>query len=288
MRTLIFGAGSYLGRNLLIELKKTKQPVLGLSANRKNSSTIVTDYSKNNLIKIVNEFMPDRIFDFKTYTVSSDESSYPKDYIKYTLINKSIIDALNESLLENTIVNLISTKLLDNDIKSLHPYLKIKKKQEEYYFSFLDERFSLNIFRVPNVLGNGDLNFSRIIPFFFGNYLIGQKNIKFNSKSTNLRKYIFLNELIRNLKLNKIDFDISLVSTNQNLINFFINLIKKQKLYIPEIIWKNNETDLDKIVTTSMEDLHNIENLKNIFNWYLSNKKQVVKSYKTFLNSYEK
>ena len=72
MKILIFGAGSFLGRNFLEYCLKKNLDIYGLSQHTNNSKIINTDYSRESLYEIFKKVKPDVFFDFKATLVSSN------------------------------------------------------------------------------------------------------------------------------------------------------------------------------------------------------------------------
>lgn len=276
MSYLLIGAGSYLGRNFFEYLKTKENKVYGISEFSDKEDVFKTDYSLNDLEKIINKVKPNHIFDFKTYLVSSNADYFNKDFNKMTYSTNNIINAYKNSDINNININLISTKLLNFDFKKNHPYLKIKSYQEENYKKIKDNK--IRILRIPNVIGPKDINFTRLIPFCFGSYL-SNLDINLNSKETSQREYIFLDDLFEKLYNSDYLFEDSVVLSNfeiLNLINSSLSSLEKPQL---KVSWNNApETNLIDVNNLKKREVNNdyLNTLFNeITNWYMTNSSYV-------------
>lgn len=285
MKYLIIGTGSYLGRSFFEYLKSKKIDVYGVTKYSKKKDLIISDYSADHISQIIKNVKPDCIFDFKTYLVSSNEVYFNESFNKMVESSLNLINAYNIAELKDTSINLISTSLLNSKTTFNHPYLKIKLFQEKIYKTIKYNKVS--IFRIPNVIGKEDINFTRLIPYCFGSY-ISNREIKLNSKPTSLREYILKDKLLDMLynstEVSKNNFVLSNFEVI-NLINTSLNYFEKPSL---EIYWGNNSIDniLDKN-NLKKENL-NLKNLKMDFNkitqWYIENSKFVKYQFDKFCN----
>ena len=283
MSHLIIGAGSFLGEAYFDYLKTKNIKVSGISEYKSKKGIINSSYKCNEVKEIINQVMPENIYDFKTFLVSSNPENFDNNFTKMINATDNIVKAYEESGIKKVNINLISTKLLvsmkDND----HPYLKIKSHQEEKYREIKEN--NILIHQVPNVLGFGDLNFTRLIPFCLGNYVLGQK-INLNSSQESKREYIFMDDFIESLNTSIFQNKNSIILTNNQvikLINQSLSHFDKQPL---EISW-NNANYLDTFGDVTLESSKiNYENLNEKFNeiikWYLINSEEVKNNYKLY------
>lgn len=272
---------------MLSNLISQNKEALGISQYSKEKYILNTDYSLSSLIAIFDSFKPDIIFDFKIYKVSSSVNSYEPNFNMYSRYSKNITEALSAYSLANKVkVNLISTSHLDMSKNTSHPYLVLKKSQEEFYKNISNDNCSIVIHRIPNIFGENDLNFTRILPFFFGNYLTKKTEIVFNSDGHFLRNYLYLENLIEFLISDKtIQESISTLS-NVSLLTLVRNFFKENDLIFPEIYWKGNKTELDSSIHKNYTlSQNNLELFERVFRWYIKNKIKVVKHFEFYENS---
>lgn len=285
MKYLIFGTGSYLGRIFFEYLKSKKIDAYGVSKFSKNKDLIFTDYSTDHLSEIIKQVNPDFIFDFKTYLVSSNEVYFNESFNKMVESSTNIINAYNIAEVKDISINLISTSLLNYNISTNHPYLKIKNYQEKIYKSIKDNKVS--ILRIPNIIGEEDVNFKRLIPFCFGSY-ISNKEIKLNSQPTSLREYIFKDKLLDMLYKSTELFDDNIVLSNFEVIEQINNSLNYFDRPPFKIKWGNNSFN-NKLHKNNLKiDNINLNDLKVDFNritwWYLENSKYVKNQFEKFGN----
>lgn len=150
---LLTGASSFLGSsfsNYLLD--KNIQHIKLSSIINQNA------YTLNNLRKIFEKNRISNVVDFYFPKVSSINSDLRNINFDFTL-QENIIYLFNERKDFKTF--LISTTKKDNSI-----YSQKKKEQENLYNRIIPKDY-LEIFYTNNIFGPGDVNFSRLIPFFF-------------------------------------------------------------------------------------------------------------------------
>jgi len=189
---LVLGAGSFLGSSFLNSMKQLNYEIYGISNYQNDKFIVKSNYSLDSLNQILHDIDPDVIYDFKLSKVSSNQNDFNDSFEIMFKSNQNIINSLKK-FNKKIDLHLISTSKLNNNLESPHPYLMLKKSQEFLYKKEFSESTNLYIHRVENVIGKGDLNFSRILPFFFGSSLVN-KEVKFSSLSSFKRNYLTIEQ----------------------------------------------------------------------------------------------
>lgn len=277
MCILIFGSGSFLGKAFFEYTTEKNIQVYGTSEYIKNNEKIfITDYTTMSLLDILNKTKPLKIYDFKTNLVSSNAEDFKEknNEVKFT---NNIVSAISEHSKNITLnkINLISTNYLDDNtnFKNLdHPYLKAKKIQETTYQSLNKHSIHVNIFRPPSVVGVGDLNFSRLIPYFVTTQLLKKQTI-LNSFPENVKEFITIDTFNKNLIEEKLDFP-SITYSNEELTNLLLKLLDKHGIKTGHVSWKSNKEKLKKIKpkkNTNENRLAFENQLDKTVEWYINN-----------------
>ena len=262
MKYLILGGRSYLGRSFTEFLKKNNHQVMTL--NEENSNF----YSTNVLEQLLKKENPQKIIDFKFPVVSSNDDDFNHiDLNKIISPQKRLINTLDKLPENNSDIYLIST-LNINKRKNL--YTKYKKKQEEFYKDNLSKKNKLTILRLENVLGQGDINTNRLVPYFFSKVFENQpSNLSVNSRKKG--EYIFIedcNKYIFNSSLNESYKKNAFGTTYKNLIFKLSSILEYEYNFYHGVSWNNQKIVNKKI---NNKDKTN-QNLIELTNWYIKNK----------------
>jgi len=284
MTNFILGAGSYLGSSFFNFLLQEGESVYGVTESEPfNERIYKSKYQVQKLQEIINEIRPVNVYDFKTYKVSSNKSHFTVDLDEMIRPTSSIIKSLESSSKTIKNVYLLSTVLLNENKNSTHPYLKLKYLQENLYKKLADENyFNYSCFRVPNVLGKNDMNFSRLVPYIMANYIV-KKPILLNSKKDVSREYVLIENLNKNLKNGNIE-DLETISlSNEKLVSYIDLSLEKLNLECTNISWGNNKSIDEFISKTHSKNSININTLENrmyeIVKWYIDKSDLVAKKY---------
>lgn len=289
MKSLIFGAGSYLGSSFLNYLIKSNVEAYGLSEHLNDKNLIKTNYKLEALSQIISQYTPNKIYDFKTFKVSSNSNHFDKKIDDMFEKNNNIITSLKNEYYKDLELILISTRLLNYSENSSHPYIKIKMFQEKTYSNLQNDGINAKILRLPNVLGPGDLNFSRLIPFCIGSYFVNQK-ILLNSSELVLREYVYLDEALDFIKNSKISEKKVFTLTNGEVINLLNKVFLEKKLLKVEVDWNTNP-HLDVLNSKIIKSNININQqtltkyFHNIVDWYLDNKDSVIRMFNFYVKN---
>ena len=159
MKYLILGSRSFLGSSFTRYLNEKNINVLSMSSeNSKNYSRITIE----NKIKT---FKPNKIFDFRFPLVSSNDELFKQidinQFFKNQLEFIKIINKLDEEIPD---IFLISST---NITRKKNLYTSYKKKQEDVYKKNILNKGKVKIMRLDSVLGEGDTNTNRLVPYFY-------------------------------------------------------------------------------------------------------------------------
>ena len=158
-------------------------------------------------------------------------------------------------------IYLLSTVLLNENKNSTHPYLKLKYLQENLYKKLANKNyFNYSCFRIPNVLGKNDMNFSRLVPYIMANYIV-KKPILLNSKKDVSREYVLIENLNKNLKNGNIENLETICLSNEDLVAYIDLSLEKLDLESTNISWGNNKS-VDEFISKT-QSKNNIN--KDIF-----------------------
>ena len=262
MKYLILGGRSYLGRSFSEFLKKNKHQVITL--NEANSS----NYSNNVLKEVLKKENPQKIVDFKFPIVSSNDEDFNNINLdEITSTQKRLIEALDQSPDNTSDLYLISTLNIN---KRKNIYTKYKKKQEDYYKTKLPRKNKLKILRLENVLGQGDINTNRLVPYFFSK-VFANKLLNLNINSRKKGEYIFIedcNKYIFNTSLDKTYKKNAFSTTYKNLIFRLSSILEYEYNFYHDVFWNNQKIINKKVNKTDKTN----QNLIKLTNWYIENK----------------
>lgn len=284
MTNFIFGVGSYLGSSFFNYLLQKGESVYGVTESEPfNERIYKSRYQVQKLQEIINEIRPVNVYDFKTYKVSSNKSHFTANLDEMIRPTSNIIKSLESSSKNIKNVYLLSTVLLNENKNSTHPYLKLKYLQENLYKKLADENyFNYSCFRIPNVLGKNDMNFSRLIPYIMANYIV-KKPILLNSKKDVSREYVLIENLNKNLKNGNIEDLETICLSNEELVAFIDLSLEKLNLERTYISWGNNKSIDEFISKTHSKNSINKDTLENriyeIIKWYIDKSDLVAKKY---------
>lgn len=283
MKYLIVGSGSFLGNNFYDYLKSKNIDVYGISESNKKKDFINLNYDSNEIKKIINKLKPDYIFDFKTHLVSSNMNHYKISFDEMVKKTNNLVKAYKEIELKKINIILISTNLLNYQITNNHPYLRLKSYQEEKYKEI--KQNIISVVRIPNIIGIGDINFSRLIPYCMGSYL-SRKSIDLNSTQDSTREYIFMSDFFDCLFSANYLFNQKVVLTNNQIIellNCSLVFFKKEML---NVSWGKavnlNILNNTKLIPENLDNQGLTLKFNQIVKWYLDNKNYVINEFSSF------
>lgn len=284
MTNLIIGVGSYLGASFFNFLLREGESVYGVTESEPlNERIYKSRYEVQKLEEIINETHPVNIYDFKTYKVSSNKSHFTTSLDEMIRPTTSIIKSLESSSSTIKNVYLLSTVLLNENKNSAHPYLKLKYLQENLYKKLAFENYiNYSCFRIPNVLGENDMNFSRLIPYIMANYIV-KKPILLNSKKDASREYVLIENLNKNLKNGNIEDLETICLSNEELVAYIDLSLDKLDLECTNISWGNNKS-VDEFISKSHSKNNTNKDffekrIYEIIKWYIDQTDLVTKKY---------
>ncbi len=259
-RFLILGGRSYLGNQFKKFLDKNFE-----------SNFVLTDintdrYSRSNIQKMINEFKPEKLIDFKFPKVSSNDKDFPtiKNKDNFFKPQNNLIKVVNEIKTPVEKILLISTAGNRQNL-----YTQLKREQEVLYKNKLINKSILSVLRLNTVFGPGDLNFSRIIPFYFQS-ILQSKKVEFKINGNKKGKFIFIDDAMNLIhkESNSLTFDDrSFVVSYKYLIETLMHVVCNDFNYIHKVSW-NNSTLVPNIRFKN-EIITN--NLRTTADWYFKN-----------------
>lgn len=265
MKYMILGGRSYLGKSCSQFLTKNNKKVILL--NEYNSDF----YSPKKLKDILIKEKPNKIIDFKFPIVSSKDEDFNDINLETILSTQErIVESLNELPENNADLYLISTININ---KRKNIYSKFKKKQEDFYKTFLLEKNNFKILRLENVLGPGDVNTNRLVPYFFAQ-VFDNKRLSLNINSSKKGTYIFIedcNKYILNTSLNRNYSKTVFSLTYKDLIFRLSSILEFEYDINHKVLW-NGQNIINKKI--DKRDRTN-RNLIKLTDWYLKNKERL-------------
>ncbi len=265
MKYLLLGSRSFLGASYSKYLSEKKIQVLSLS--QINSQ----NYSKNFIEKSIDSFKPSKIYDFRFPLVSSNDELYKKintkDFFKTQIEFIDVINNLSKNVPE---IYLISSS---NITKKKNVYTSLKKKQEDIYKKNLLNNKKLRILRLNAVLGEGDLNVNRLIPYFFKSIFVhNYVNLEINSNS--IGNFSFVGDTNEYLYSHTVNKQKNFKVKYKILIYTLSDILKsKYKLY-HQVDW--NKKDLLSNSLNKSDTFY--ANLENMTDWYYQNRHKFMES----------
>ena len=257
---LILGGRSFLGNHFkkFLETKFESNLVFtDINTNR---------YSRSNIEKKIYEYKPEKLIDFKFPKVSSNDKDFPiiksKDNFFKPQIN--LIKVINEMKTPVEKILLISTAGNRQNL-----YTQLKREQEVIYKNNLINKSILSILRLNTVFGPGDLNFSRIIPFYFQS-ILQSKKVEFNINGNKKGKFIYIDDAMDLIykESNRLTFDDrSFVVSYKNLIETLMHVVFNDFNYVHKVSWNNS--NLDPNIRFKNETI--LDNLRKTAEWYYKN-----------------
>lgn len=253
---LLTGASSFLGSSFSNYLLDKNIQHIKLSSTINQNS-----YTLNSLKKLFEKNRISKVIDFYFPKVSSVNSDLRNINFDFTL-QENLIYLFNERKDFKTF--LISTTKKDNSI-----YSQKKKEQENLYIRNIPKEY-LEIFYTKNIFGPGDVNLSRLIPFFFKS-IIKNNKVKFYSDGSAIKEFIYVDEFNNSLlnQLNDIQF-----ATSENLeikVSSFISLFSHDILtrynIDHEIKWKNDKKNIYFDLNNYTKNYHQISKTTD---WYIN------------------
>jgi CDP-glucose 4,6-dehydratase len=217
---IVTGGAGFIGGNLVAELVRQKARVIVVdiqndpnslfSINKLNKKAIFkkTDIrNKKELLKIFKEYDPDFIFHLAAITIVPYAYSNPLETFESNLMGTvNILESAREIKNLKAIIvassdksygKLNKKKYLETDaLKGDHPYDVSKSCtdliSESYFVTY---NLPVTISRFGNVYGEGDINFSRIIPDAIKS-IIENKTLEIRSNGKYIRDYLYVKDVI--------------------------------------------------------------------------------------------
>jgi hypothetical protein len=262
MKYLILGGRSFLGRSFYYFLKKNR--IHAKLLHEENSNF----YSPISLKNIIKKERPQKIVDFKFPIVSSNDEDFKNIDLKaFSNTQEALIESLNQLPEISTELFLVSSINIKNR-KNI--YTKNKKKQEDYYKKYLPENNKFKIIRLENVLGQGDLNTYRLVPFFFTK-VFQNESFSLNIDSNKKGLYIFIddcNKYLYNTSINKSYRKNIFNITYKELIFRLSSILEFEFEVNHKILWNGKKIINNKIDQRAKFN----QNLIELTGWYLKNK----------------
>ncbi len=228
MKILITGTSGFIGSHLAQELAQNYQLTsIDISANPKSYFFLQKLHKKTNFIKanilnflnlkkIIFKTKPDFIFHLAAKTLVEKSYINPRLTYQTNIIGtvnileaarkyaniKGVIIASSDKAYGKIITSRSKKKYYESDpLAGDHPYEASKSSADliaqSYYRTY---NLPVVIVRSCNVFGEGDLNFSRIIPGIM-KALVLQKELKIRSDGQYVRDYLYIKDLIKGYHL---------------------------------------------------------------------------------------
>lgn len=270
-KVLVLGSTGFIGKNLMDFLVSENYPVVGLSTSRCNFSNLNSfKKSTKNIVKN------------STVIFCAGKHRQYGDNIKNYNLNKNIIKNLliifksqkPKKIIFFSTVEVYGNKFLkkideDTKINPLNLYAKGKYEQELLIKKFcIKHKIKFNIIRIPGIFGKQDNDTSFISKVISA--ISKNKVLNFNTNLREKRDYIYIDDLVKALKL---IIDSNFLSGSYNLVS--------GKSYSIEAIVKKIEKIYKKKLKYKLSK-------KNGFNLVFSNKKIKKSIKKIKFNSLEK
>ena len=268
MKYLILGSRSFLGASFVKYLIEKNVNVLSLSSeNSKNYSRKIIE----NKIKI---FKPNKIFDFRFPLVASNDELFKEvdvnQFFKNQLEFIKTINKLNE---ENSDIFLISST---NIARKKNLYTFHKKKQEDLYKKNISNKGKVKILRLDSVLGAGDTNTNRLVPYFYKS-IFTKKYINLNINSNSIGRFSFIhdtNEYLYQQSLNKIIDNCQFKVKYKILIHTLSTILNEKYIFNHRVDWNNKS--LSSLPLSKENNYY--DKLENMTDWYFNNKSKLLES----------
>ncbi len=219
-RVLVTGGAGFIGGHLVKKLINLGAKVITLDiivkpnsiyARNKlaNKSTLkITDVrNKKKVSEIINKYKPAYIFHLAAQTLVPDAFTFPLETFETNIMGTvNLLEAARKlKSIEGIIVassdkaygKLHKKKYIESDaLKGDHPYEASKSSTDIVTYSYF-KTYGLPavVTRFGNVYGEGDLNFSRIVPGIMQS-LVENKTLKLRSDGEHVRDYIYVEDVI--------------------------------------------------------------------------------------------
>lgn len=217
---VVTGGTGFIGSNLVAELVDQKARVIVVDIeNDPNSLFSINKLEKKalfkktdirnekNLLKIFKEYAPDFIFHLAAITIVPYAYKNPLETFESNLMGTvNVLEAARKVKNLKAVVvassdksygKLNKKKYLENDaLKGDHPYDVSKSCTDlisQSYFTTYN--LPITVSRFGNVYGEGDLNFSRIIPGAMQS-IIENKTLEIRSNGKYVRDYLYVKDVI--------------------------------------------------------------------------------------------
>ena len=252
-KVLVLGSNSFIAKNIIskiffkkiycVQKKKTKQ------FNKKNSKYFYFDLLDHRKLKNVID-----MYDYDKIILCASNNNNSNN------LNKNNIDIFSENT--NILLNVLELLKYKKKIKIVNfSSIEIKKKKQSMYSiskkinyqlcNFYNTNYNLKIknLNLPNVFGENDLNFNRIIPFLVKNIFFKKKFLI--KKKKNKITFIYIDDLLK-----------VLVDDRKKLRNTYLISIHELKIKI------SNFMNLKENLQRNNFKYHFDFNLYKTINWY--------------------
>ena len=265
MKYLILGSRSFLGSSFTRYLNEKNINVLSMSSeNSKNYSRITIE----NKIKT---YKPNKIFDFRFPLVSSNDELFKQvdinQFFKNQLEFIKIINKLDEEIPDIFLISSTNIKRKKN------LYTSYKKEQEDVYKKNILNKGTVKIMRLDSVLGEGDTNTNRLVPYFYKS-IFTKKYVNFNINSNSIGRFSFINDINEylyqqssNKKINNNQFKVKY----KILIHTLSTILSEKYIFNHRVDWNNKNLSSDLL---SKENKY-YDKLENMTDWYFKNKSKL-------------
>tara|TARA_B100001250_G_scaffold67363_3_gene53937 strand:- start:18265 stop:19113 length:849 start_codon:yes stop_codon:yes gene_type:complete len=275
---VVFGSNSFIGNNFVNYIIKKRLEFLSIGEYDPvffNLNFIKTDYSEENLQEILDDKTISEIYMIKSLVRRDviDRNLYKKKNIE---IYNNLINFLGDKKIKKNItVHLFSIIEYEKNSEVNDLYLNTKIEQEFIVKSLLEKKnFSINIHRIPTVVGPMDLNFSRLTPSYLAHKLF---NHEFEIINPNLeREFLSMDSFIKEFYSRKYDkkYEEHLYG-NEKIVKMKIS---EYTYYLDSYFnYFAYGEQLD-------ESASKLKNFFKFVNWYVENKDVVKKNYNAWMN----
>ena len=254
---LVLGSNSFIAKNIISKIPFKKiycvQKKKTYRHRAKNLKYYYFDLLDQRKLKtIINSQNYDKII----ICASNNNNSYNLNKNNINIFSQNTFILLN--VLENIkykkkveVINFSSTEIE----KKKETIYSISKKTNHMLCNFYKTNYNLKIKNLilPNVFGENDLNFERIIPFFVKNIIL-KKKILINNKEKKI-KFIYIDDVLK-----------VLVDKKKKIHNSYFITVNKLKIKISNLINLKKNLQKDKF-----KELFDFNLYKTIcwYKWYL-------------------
>lgn len=305
-KIIVTGGAGFIGGHLVKRLTELKTKVIVIDIkinpssiffqNNHHKKTIVelTDIrNKKRINDIFTKYKPDFVFHLAAKTLVEESYHNPCETLETNILGTiNILEACKNNNIQGTIVassdkaygKLYKDKYNESDpLKGDHPY-DVSKSATDLIANayFVTYKLPVIITRFGNVYGEGDINFSRIIPSIVKS-VIRKKKLLLRSDGKYIRNYLYVKDVVSGYiilinNLNKLAGNAFNFSSAEKL--SVLELIKKAEnilnIKIPYKILNNSKNEIpyqhlddSKIRKIGWKNQYKIDNvIKPVIAWY--------------------